>query len=393
MHLLELVIRVSVSAPRTRRAFLKSWMEKLEYMTPGLKISVAMATYNGARFLPQQLESLASQTRLPFELQVGDDGSTDGTLDLLDEFAARAPFPVRVHRNSTQLGFGENFLQTAQRCSGNWIAFCDQDDIWFPEKLAAAEKAVLNGPQDLCLFCHDADVGDKQLQPVGRLYGYRRPILHRPLSLSPEWICAGFTQVFRASLVRDVPVSPRPSFPDSPEVEPHDLWIALLSNVLGFTCIHPAPLAFYRRHDGSTTTYGARPSLARSLVSHTRSRGDVFTQRADYLERVAHMLLDAASRSTSPDAFPMLNEAARKLRIQSSFYEMRAAAYCGGTPKGRLTAFGKSVAKGVYFGRQGWPFGGLRLVKDFAYSVLNLERRLSGRPRKCNPRPPSDNSG
>ena len=99
-----------------------------------MNISIAMATYNGEKYIKEQLQSLSNQTSLPFELVVGDDGSTDATLDILKEFCAHAPFPVRIHQNQANLGFARNFLDTARRCKGDWIAFCDQDDVWLPDK-------------------------------------------------------------------------------------------------------------------------------------------------------------------------------------------------------------------------------------------------------------------
>src|SRR5690349_15385572 len=110
-----------------------------------MRISVAMATYNGAPFLPEQLQSLAAQTLPPFELVVCDDGSTDRTIQILREFATSAPFPVRIHENSERLGFGDNFLKAAALCQGDWIAFCDQDDIWLPHKLETVARHIDDG--------------------------------------------------------------------------------------------------------------------------------------------------------------------------------------------------------------------------------------------------------
>jgi glycosyltransferase involved in cell wall biosynthesis len=101
-----------------------------------LKLSVAMATYNGERFLEEQLFSIARQIRLPDEMVVSDDGSNDGTIDILERFATSAPFPVRVYRNIKPLGYGDNFLKAASLCHGDLIAFSDQDDVWLENKLA-----------------------------------------------------------------------------------------------------------------------------------------------------------------------------------------------------------------------------------------------------------------
>ncbi len=75
------------------------------------RVSVAMATYNGERFLAAQLKSIVAQTRAPLELVICDDGSTDGTVEIAEQFAQRASFTVRIERNADQLGYAENFLK------------------------------------------------------------------------------------------------------------------------------------------------------------------------------------------------------------------------------------------------------------------------------------------
>jgi glycosyltransferase involved in cell wall biosynthesis len=111
-------------------------------MRPSPLISVVLCTYNGQSFLAQQLQSIRAQTRLPDELIVCDDRSTDGTLEHLARFAAEAPFPVRIHRNERQLGSTRNFDQGLALARGEWIALCDQDDVWEPEKLERLSQAM-----------------------------------------------------------------------------------------------------------------------------------------------------------------------------------------------------------------------------------------------------------
>jgi glycosyltransferase involved in cell wall biosynthesis len=103
-------------------------------------ISIAMTTYNGERLLEEQLRSLTGQTTLPNELVVCDDGSTDRTPEILAQFAKRASFPVSIVINNHRLGRRENFFKAASLCSFDYIAFCDQDDIWLKEKLAVVES-------------------------------------------------------------------------------------------------------------------------------------------------------------------------------------------------------------------------------------------------------------
>ena len=102
-------------------------------------ISIAMATYNGEKFLEQQLQSLSKQTRLPAELVVCDDASGDATVDIVTRFSKTAPFPVKLVVNEQRLGWRGNFLKAASLCTSEYIAFCDQDDIWLPEKLAVVQ--------------------------------------------------------------------------------------------------------------------------------------------------------------------------------------------------------------------------------------------------------------
>lgn len=105
-------------------------------MTVVMRVSVAMCTYNGARFLPAQLESLASQTLVPDELVVVDDGSTDDTESLVREFAGRVPFAVHFHANPQRLGVTRNFEKAMRLCSGDIIFPADQDDVWDKNKIA-----------------------------------------------------------------------------------------------------------------------------------------------------------------------------------------------------------------------------------------------------------------
>src|SRR4029079_17285220 len=97
---------------------------------------------NGARFLPEQLRSIAAQTRPPDELIVCDDRSTDETAQVIEAFAATAPFPVRLVRNEERLGSTRNFERAVSLCDGSLIALADQDDSWHPEKLARLQATA-----------------------------------------------------------------------------------------------------------------------------------------------------------------------------------------------------------------------------------------------------------
>src|SRR5262249_17682438 len=106
-----------------------------------LPVSVALATFNGEKFLREQLHTLATQKVKPAELVACDDGSTDRTIAILQEFARTAPFPVRIIENTERLQYKANFMQAASLCVAPLIAFCDQDDIWHADKIDALGQA------------------------------------------------------------------------------------------------------------------------------------------------------------------------------------------------------------------------------------------------------------
>ena len=104
------------------------------------KVSIAMATYNGAKFIIEQLESLSRQSYLPHEVVVSDDCSTDGTVELIEAFAKDARFEIHIVRNAINRGYRDNFMHAASLCKSPIVAFCDQDDIWHADKLLETLK-------------------------------------------------------------------------------------------------------------------------------------------------------------------------------------------------------------------------------------------------------------
>jgi glycosyltransferase involved in cell wall biosynthesis len=212
------------------------------------RISVAMCTYNGERFLPEQLASIAAQTRLPDELVVCDDRSSDRTVAIVREFAASVSFPVRVFENEQNLGYSANFEVAIRRCEGDLIALSDQDDIWYPNRLERSEQE-LNQNARAGLVFSDADLVDEDGRLLGQTIWQRlgfvgkrkRDLLSGQfLVLAKHRFVTGATVMFRANL-RDrlLPVGPGWI---------HDEWIALVA--AAFSILRPIeqPLIRYRIH-------------------------------------------------------------------------------------------------------------------------------------------------
>jgi glycosyltransferase involved in cell wall biosynthesis len=316
-----------------------------------------MATYNGARFIEDQLESIARQTRPPDELVVSDDGSTDATEDIIRRFAKDAPFPVHFRKNENRLGFGENFIQTALRCSGKWIAFCDQDDVWLPKKLELCLQEIDRGPTDLMLVAHNATITDARLHAVGALYRYPARKVTPALGLPPEWYCIGATQVFRADLLTAIPCTRRVSFPWHSHRDAHDVWVALISNCLGSILRMNEQLVLYRRHPTTVTDQGVgkRPSF--ELI------GTGYKDRAAYLQQVV-TTLQACASSVPADLSPALEQASSRMIEHAQSLRLRFRAYSAPKLGDRLATLARLVRNGAYLSSSPWAFGGMRLVKD-----------------------------
>jgi glycosyltransferase involved in cell wall biosynthesis len=119
-----------------------------------LKVSVAMATYNGGDFIYDQLDSLRLQSRRIDEVIVADDGSTDGTIENIQGYINKYNLVNwKIYRNRENKGFSENFLSCAEKCKGDVIFFCDQDDVWKPNKVEKMIGIFESSPGVSALMC------------------------------------------------------------------------------------------------------------------------------------------------------------------------------------------------------------------------------------------------
>ena len=127
-------------------------------MNPNKTVSVVMCTFNGERYVREQLDSIVAQTYPIHELIIEDDGSTDRTVEICREYASRYPF-IRVVVNERNLGLDANFEAATMRSTGDFVALSDQDDVWYPEKISRQVAAI--GDNDICFSCYDRGV-DRQ---------------------------------------------------------------------------------------------------------------------------------------------------------------------------------------------------------------------------------------
>ncbi|MGH9899480.1 MAG: glycosyltransferase family 2 protein [Pyrinomonadaceae bacterium] len=218
-----------------------------------MKISIAMCTFNGARFLNEQCASFRRQTRLPDELVICDDQSTDETQAILEAFAVEAPFPVRLRVNQYRLGTSRNFSRAIGLCNGDLIFLSDQDDVWREDKLLRFEKAFDDSPATGLIFC-DALLIDEETEPTGKHLWesvkfnseVRKKFAagHQFQTLLKRNYITGTTMAFRqgfSDLVCPVPVTMRIV---------HDSWIGLLMSLVSRIEFIDDTLVMYRIHAG-----------------------------------------------------------------------------------------------------------------------------------------------
>ncbi len=322
-------------------------------------ISIALATYNGERYIAAQLDSIRRQSSTPSELIVCDDGSTDDTMSLVRDFAENASFPIRIVQNRTRLGYRANFMQAAAACTSELIAFCDQDDVWAPEKLALMHSAF-SDPKVLLAY-HNATLIDDRGFVLGTTFRRRTRKTYKPLSIYPWLVIPGFAQVVRRSLLRLTPLHSGSIDPYAPrEPMPHDHWYPFWASVLGDTVYVPNTLAEYRQHDANESGWPAH-YLAYAL-DHLRNAQQYVSgnalgarNRLDLLRRCRDLLHE--DEQASVDA------AIRYYESLTANSELRAEVYRSETLPKRMRALSSLTRHGAYTGARSdaWGFDALLL--------------------------------
>jgi glycosyltransferase involved in cell wall biosynthesis len=287
-------------------------------MSDGIRISVALCTYNGARYLYEQLVSFVQQQRQPDELVVCDDGSTDATLKVLREFARSAPFAVHIHCNEANLGVTRNFERAIALCSGDVIAMSDQDDVWLPEKLARMEAAFEADPEIGLVIC-DAWLVGPDLAPSGQKAWVNLPFgpaMQRRFNLG-----RGPRQMLRYNLVTGAFCAFRAELREIllpiPTCWVHDGWIGIVATAVAPARAIPEPLVLYRQH-GNQEIGLPRLTLMRQLsfALHRLDRAEYFQRLADCFEAVHERLREQRHRLLDSETVELAAEKARLARTQ-----------------------------------------------------------------------------
>ena len=246
-------------------------------------ISIAMATYNGEKFIREQLDSILAQTITDWELIVCDDVSTDFTIAILEEYAKKDR-RIQIHKNKVNLGFKRNFEKAISLCSGDYIALCDQDDIWYSNHLEVLYNQIGN---------HSLSIGNSDIVDVNNQYLNKRMSDTDGIHFIPEDTrLLLFREFFYANPFPGASMLLRADFarkciPIPPQVRYHDTWISTCACMADGLIYTYTPVTRYRQHRKNVT-----------INNHREKKLSKKEILIDYLKKGINTLLNKHHSST-----------------------------------------------------------------------------------------------
>jgi glycosyltransferase involved in cell wall biosynthesis len=248
-------------------------------------ISIALATYNGAKFLREQLESILNQTMTDFEVVVCDDCSTDNTLQILQEYASKDS-RFKVYQSAKNLGFKKNFEHIISLCKGEFIAFCDQDDIWEANHL----EVLYNNIEDNdCIGANALIINENGVSKNKTLLEYW-PIHVMPKNGKELFqhelysnVIQGAASLIRASLTKQ-------ALPIPDDIKYHDYWFALIACINGKCKYIDNVILKYRRHSNNASEYQKFTiwNVIKDLYKFSKDRKGFYQESLNLLNNLAH---------------------------------------------------------------------------------------------------------
>ena len=212
-------------------------------------VAVIISTYNGEKYLKEQLDSVLNQTGVEVGIFVRDDGSSDGTKEILSGYAEKFPnVDVEFAQN---VGVGNSFMNALYSVTDgyDYYAFCDQDDIWEENKLISAVNVLEQSGKVLCAT--NQECVDKEGNSLGLRYSENTDIHLSPVSILEENMLAGCTMVWTAkfnALLRED--GKRPS-PELLRNRIHDVWLAMVASLYDGIAYDERSFIKYRQHENN----------------------------------------------------------------------------------------------------------------------------------------------
>lgn len=208
-----------------------------------IRISVAMATYNGEKYLKEQLESILVNLKENDELIISDDGSTDGTREIIYKYLENDN-RIKLF-DGPKNGVKQNFANAINKCSGEYIFLADQDDIWYDNKVEEVLN-VFKADMDVTLVVHNCKIVNEKLEELDKnFFEYRKSgigIFKNILKNTYIGCCMAFKKEMKNKIL-----------PIPKDIEMHDQWIGILNEKYGNSFFLNKELLMYRRHENNVS--------------------------------------------------------------------------------------------------------------------------------------------
>jgi glycosyltransferase involved in cell wall biosynthesis len=217
-----------------------------------VETSIILATYNGEKFIGEFLKSLADQTYKDFEIIVGDDRSSDGTIGIIRSFEKR--LDIRLSVNQMNLGPSLNFSEAAKRASGQFIFFADQDDVWHSDKLEIMTETLRRFSDAPVLVFSDLEIVDADLSTIQRSYFAAEK--SRDCGQIQDFIVSGHIPGCAMAVNRQLLDL---ALPVPANFRMHDWWLSMVAATQGSIKHLPLTLVKYRQHEANTYGVDTRP--------------------------------------------------------------------------------------------------------------------------------------
>lgn len=275
------------------------------------EVAILMSTYNGERYLEEQIESILNQTYCDWTLYIRDDGSKDHTADIIRRFTQRSNKIVFINDNSARRNVGvcNSFMSLLKRTSARYYFFCDQDDVWLENKIEVSLRLLKeNEPGPVCVFT-DAEVVSKNLKPLQRMDADN--VWTDFLQLAFTNCVTGCTMAFTQEVKRLI------NFENNfDNIYMHDWWIALLAAHFGKLVYYNQPTLLYRQH-GNNVIGGNERNTVRHVfhrLNHMQKERENVKHSVDLLTEFYSQYGDSFTENEKCYLF-----AYATLRKQSSF--------------------------------------------------------------------------
>ena len=324
------------------------------------EVEILLATYNGERFLREQIDSLLAQDYENIRVLARDDGSSDGTVEILQQYAERVPDRFQLMPASPATGSAkQNFLLLMKASSADYICFSDQDDVWLPDKVSRTKQAMDQlesqwGRKGPLLVFSDLHLVDEQLKVLYESFWTHMNIdpdrINRIPELMVQSVVTGCTAMLNRPMLDLAVRMPEEAFM-------HDRWIGLLASFMGRSGIVRAQTVLYRQHEHNVLGTGRNVT------------GTAVTQRSrSLLERMGGPDIAAAHvrlwNISQQDARAFLTEHGSELT--ASKRDLLEAFLCCQTSRSRFIRI-------VTFIRYGFYYPGLRLNLSMALHLWKMK--------------------